>query len=290
MQLLIITPIKNEESTIEVLINSVLNQTVRPKKWIIIDDFSTDNSLNIVKKYQIKHNFIKLIKPKKNSQRSTGRHIVELLNHGLEYARKNNFEWDILLKLDGDLKIQQKNYFEYIINEFSNNKKLGIASGSVFYMDGKKKIIETKYLWHTQGQTKFYRRSCFENMGSLKPFKGWDGIDDIFARHYGYITKVFPQFEIRHFYRTQSRTEEGGWFGGIKREALGYRNRAYPIIMYILKSIVLLKKKPFILYGICFFVFGIYYIIFKTSMINKKEKKIVRKFIFLRFFGKIKLN
>lgn len=238
MQLLIISPVKNEESTIEVLINSVLNQTVRAENWIIIDDYSTDNSVKIIKKYQREFDFIKLIKSEKNSQRSTGGHIVDLVNYGLEYARKNNFEWDILLKLDGDLEIQQKNYFEYIINEFSNNEKLGIASGSIFYIEGKKKIIETKYLWHSHGATKFYRRSCFKNMGGLKSFKGWDGIDHIFARHYGYITKNFPQFELRHFNRPQTRAEEGGWFGGIKRGALSYRNRAYPVIMYVLRKSV----------------------------------------------------
>ena len=51
----IITPAKNEESYIEKTIESVLSQTVRPSKWIIVDDASTDRTAEIVSKYRSGH-------------------------------------------------------------------------------------------------------------------------------------------------------------------------------------------------------------------------------------------
>ena len=47
----IITPIYNGETYIEECIKSVLNQSYKNIEMIIIDDGSTDNSENIIKKY-----------------------------------------------------------------------------------------------------------------------------------------------------------------------------------------------------------------------------------------------
>ena len=57
----LITPAKNEESNIRRTIESILSQTIRPSKWIIIDDSSTDRTAAIVKEYLATYEFIKLI-------------------------------------------------------------------------------------------------------------------------------------------------------------------------------------------------------------------------------------
>ena len=70
-------PVYNSEKTIEFTINSILNQSHKFDEIIIIDDFSKDNTLDIVNQF----NEIKLIK---NSS-----------NRGLGYCR--NQELKILL-------------------------------------------------------------------------------------------------------------------------------------------------------------------------------------------------
>ena len=44
LQYVLVTPARNEEKNIERLIQCVVAQTVRPSKWIIVSDGSTDGT------------------------------------------------------------------------------------------------------------------------------------------------------------------------------------------------------------------------------------------------------
>ena len=62
----VIIPVYNSEKTIKAAIRSVQNQNFRDIEMILIDDFSTDKSLSIIKQLQIEDSRIKIIKNKKN--------------------------------------------------------------------------------------------------------------------------------------------------------------------------------------------------------------------------------
>ena len=59
---IIITPFKNEEENIEGTIKSIIAQSIKPISWILIDDGSKDNSLNIVNRYKKKFSWIQVEK------------------------------------------------------------------------------------------------------------------------------------------------------------------------------------------------------------------------------------
>ena len=48
---ILITPVRNEGKVIESVIKSVQSQTILPKKWVIVDDASTDGTGEIARKY-----------------------------------------------------------------------------------------------------------------------------------------------------------------------------------------------------------------------------------------------
>ncbi len=289
MNLLIITPFRNEEHTIEQTLQSICKQTVTPAKWILIDDNSTDASADIVKEYAQLHPFIKYQSREAKSGRSTGANIVNIFNYGLKVAADENLSWDIVLKLDADLVIEKNNYLAFIVDKFQKHPSLGIASGATYIESDGKRIIESNHKWHTQGPNKFYKKECLEAMGGLKPFKGWDGIDDILARSRGYITEKFFEQPILHMYPTQSRSAEGGIKKGLIREADGYQNRDYPLYMFLFKSISLIKKKG--LYSSLFFLcYGIKIKFSKKPLVNKEESREVRRFLISRFLGRIKFS
>ena len=54
----LITPARNEEASIEKTIQSVISQTVKPLKWVIVSDGSTDRTDDIAKQYAAEYDFI----------------------------------------------------------------------------------------------------------------------------------------------------------------------------------------------------------------------------------------
>lgn len=77
----IITPVYNAEKHIEETIQSVLAQTYTNWEWNIIDDVSTDSSVEIIKKYAKKDHRIHLFYNEINSGAAISR------NKGLEYSK-----------------------------------------------------------------------------------------------------------------------------------------------------------------------------------------------------------
>ena len=65
---IIITPAHNEEAFVAKTADSVISQTVRPLKWIVANDASTDKTAEIVRQYSSQHGFIQLL----NLQRPAG--------------------------------------------------------------------------------------------------------------------------------------------------------------------------------------------------------------------------
>ena len=51
LQYLLITPARNEEAFLELTIQSVLKQTVRPVRWLIVSDGSTDRTDEIITRH-----------------------------------------------------------------------------------------------------------------------------------------------------------------------------------------------------------------------------------------------
>ena len=90
----------NAEKTIEKSINSILQQTLKPKEIIIINDCSTDKTLKFLKKF----NQIKIINNKKNYGLAKSRNIA------LKYSKYN-----FLASIDSDV-VCKKNWLETLFN------------------------------------------------------------------------------------------------------------------------------------------------------------------------------
>ena len=79
----IIIPIYNSEPFLKRCLDSVMAQTFEDFQVICIDDGSTDNSFNILTKYQLKDKRIKVISQKNSGQGSAR-------NKGIEYILNNS--------------------------------------------------------------------------------------------------------------------------------------------------------------------------------------------------------
>lgn len=85
----VLLPVYNEGEYLVEAIESIINQTYQNLELIIIDDASTDNTLEIIKKYAAINCTIKVLKMKKNKGKAT------CLNWGLKRVQgKYVFEMD----------------------------------------------------------------------------------------------------------------------------------------------------------------------------------------------------
>ena len=115
----VITPLYNAQKTIAVTMRSVLNQSFRDFEFIIVDDGSTDNSINIVKSFNDKRI---VILQQENSGASVAR------NYGIKNAKA-----DIIAFIDADdlwhPKRLEHDYKIFVNSEF--NEKVLLTN---FYM------------------------------------------------------------------------------------------------------------------------------------------------------------
>jgi len=278
MKYTIITPVKNEASYIRFTLESVTNQSLIPLEWIIVDDGSTDETLLILREFERKHDWIKVIENKtKHEKRSSGAKVVRAFYVG--YQEITNHDYEFIVKLDADL-ILPENYFEQISIAFHENYRIGLCGGYCVTKKGSKLIKERTAKDHIRGPIKAYRKQCFEDIGGLKAVLGWDGLDEMTARYLGWEIKQMP-LQVIHLRET--RKEYNSLLHRFNSGMLYFRT-GYGVILTILKMVFWGFRKPFVVGGI---IFAIGYLVAFIKGEEKFGDKNMRKF-FRRFkYGRI---
>jgi biofilm PGA synthesis N-glycosyltransferase PgaC len=191
----VVTPARDEERTIELTIASMLAQTVKPLRWVIVDDGSTDQTRALVEKHLAANPWIELMQRENRGFRALGGGVVDAFNEG--FARVAALPWEFVVKLDADLSFDA-HYFENLLRRFDADPKLGMASGKTFLLKDGRKSIEYCHDEHVRGPAKMYARPVFEAIGGLEAVRGWDMIDETRAQMLGYETRSFADEEIIH--------------------------------------------------------------------------------------------
>lgn len=124
LQYVLITAAKNEAQYIELTIKSVISQSILPLKWVIVNDGSTDETEQIIKKYVDNHAWIELLSLPPAGERHFGRKAIAF-NKG--YEKVKDLEFDIIGNLDADISFDDEEYFSFLLNKFKVNPKLGVA-------------------------------------------------------------------------------------------------------------------------------------------------------------------
>ena len=177
MKILVIIPVFNEENNLEKCINSFINQTYKLSQITIIDDGCTDNTPLIGRKIEKSHSNIQFLKKRDSkSIASPGKKIIQAFNYGLNKSIK---DFDFIGKFDADIELP-KNYFEQMVNIFSKNKNIGLASGVISVNKKGNWIVESIYNKnHVRGGLKLYDRLTFNQIDGLTESMGWDTLDEM---------------------------------------------------------------------------------------------------------------
>jgi glycosyltransferase involved in cell wall biosynthesis len=237
----IITPVRDEEQYIEFTIQSVLSQTIRPAKWMIVDDGSADRTAAVAESYAARYPWIRVIRRANRGFRQSGAGVMEAFHDGFDQLGYTG--WDFLAKLDGDLSFSP-NYFALLFDRFRAQTRLGIAGGNIFHsVEGKLKL-EKCPRFHVRGATKVYRRECWEQIEGLVTAPGWDIVDETRASMLGWTTTSFDDLQLIHHRVTG--TAESKWRDQIKNGRAYYVAGYHPLFMAA-KCIYRLTSKPYVL-------------------------------------------
>lgn len=240
---ILITAAKNEEDYIEKTIQSVITQTIVPKKWIIVSDGSTDHTDDIVNKYAGVYEFIQLIHIDSDNKRNFSSK-VNAFNIG--YKHINNIEHEFVGNLDADVSFES-DYYERILTKFRDNSKLGIAGGGIFelYAGKFRKVISN--LLHVSGAVQLFRKQCYEDIKGYIPIDrgGEDAIAGIMARMQGWEVKRFPNIRVLH-HRRADRAKGNIFFGKFSWGVFDFSVGCHPIYT-IVKFFNRLRERPYIL-------------------------------------------
>jgi poly-beta-1,6-N-acetyl-D-glucosamine synthase len=283
----LVTPARNEATYIEATIKSVISQTIKPQKWVIVSDGSTDGTDEIVKKYQAANPWIELLRmPERRERHFAGK--VGAFQAG--YERMQGVQYDVIGNLDADITFDES-YFEFLLSRFLANPKLGVA-GTPFTENNRTYDYRYATVEHVSGACQLFRRQCFDEIGGYRPLKsgGIDLIAVTMARMKGWQTQSFLEKTCEH-HRCLGSASRKGLRQFLHDGRLEYLLGVHPL-WEIFRCGLYLTRKPYIAGGVCTMV-GYWWSALRESRtvppevvaFRKKEHMTRLKKIFRRIIG-----
>lgn len=241
MNFYIVIPAHNEEAYIKQTLESLVTQTLLPKQLVVVNDHSTDKTQQIVERFVSKYNWISLVNTTSSDEHLPGSKIIHAFYKGFE---KLDDSYDVICKFDADL-IFPKNYLEQLAFHFKTNEKLGMVSGFCYIEKNHQWVLENLTRKdHIRGALKAYRKACFEQIGKLKPSMGWDTVDELLAKFYGWELLTDNSLHVKHLkptgknYNKASKHMQGEamykmrygfWITLISALKLAYKKRSFKL-------------------------------------------------------------
>lgn len=244
-RIVIISPCRDEERTLERTLACMEKQTLKPERWVIVDDGSTDRTPEILEAWKERLPFMRVVPREDRGFRKVGGGVIDAFYSGLDSV---DIDYNFVSKMDVDLEFAPT-YLERIMTYFDADPKLAAASGKVFRPEGDGEVEEFMIDEMVAGQFKLYRRECFEQIGGFVREVMWDGIDFHRARMAGFRTASLhdPELKIIHLrlmgssdksvYTGRMRWGRGQWFMG----------SAFPYV--VASGVFRMREKPYVVGG-----------------------------------------
>ena len=272
MKYYIIIPAHNEADFIALTLNSIVSQTLLPSKVVVVNDNSTDETASIVTEFSNAHNYISLVNKTSEAIHLPGSKVIQAFHKGFETI---DADYDIIVKLDADL-ILPDNYFETIINHFKKDNKIGMVGGFAYIEKNGQWILENLTdKDHIRGAFKAYRKECFLQIGNLKPAMGWDTVDELLCKFYGWKVVTDADLKVKHLkptganYNKTARFKQGEAF-----YSLGY---GFVITAIASAKLAIMKRKPLLFFD---YVQGFWKAKFskKPLLVSDEQAKFIRNY------------
>ena len=183
MNFYIVIPAHNEEAYLSQTLQSLTEQTLLPKKIVVVNDNSTDGTQETIDSFTSRYPYITSVLSYSEGGHVPGSKVIHAFYRGFETL---DHEFDVICKFDADL-IFPKDYLQKISEIFLRNKNCGIAGGFCFIEKNGDWVLENlTNKDHIRGALKAYRNECFLAIDGLKKTMGWDTVDELLANYHGW--------------------------------------------------------------------------------------------------------
>jgi len=229
----VIMAVFNEEKFLPKSLDALSKQTLKPNQTILVDDGSTDKSLEIVAKYPVT---LKRLPVKKKASLERYPYV---LSEGSKLLAKD-FEYVAILDADTIIEPQ---YYEKLVQRMEKDPTIGIAGGELI---GQQVGAELGLMPYVYGANRLYSRKCWlklNNGKTMKPIPQIDFYHNIYAEMLGFKTQRF--YDIRSWHLRPARLGNA-FLKGYHAYEWGYhwhylvlralRNRSLPMIAGYLKA------------------------------------------------------
>jgi len=238
----LLTAVYNEEAFLERTIQSVVNQSLRPLRWVTVSDGSSDRTDEIIKHHAAKHDFIRFLRVTRASGRSFGSK-VRALQAGVPLLEGTNAEF--IGNLDADISLGSS-YFEDLIAHFERRPRLGLAGGFVCEETDREFVSRrTNRTYSVAHAAQLVRQECYSAIGGYLALEygGEDWHAQTCARMRGWEAEAFPELMISH----HRHIGEGDNLlrHKFRQGRMDYSLGSYPLFE-ILKCIERIPEKPFL--------------------------------------------
>jgi glycosyltransferase involved in cell wall biosynthesis len=219
----VVTPARDEADNLPRLAASLAAQTVPPQAWAIVDNGSTDGTVETAHRLAAEHPWIRVLSLPGSSVADRGAPVVRALEAGI--AELGADPPEVLVNVDADISVEP-DYFERLLARFDADPALGIASGSAWELRGgvwEQRFVTGSTVW---GASRAYRWECLQQLLPLEQRVAWDGVDEFKANARGWRTFAFEDLPFRH-HRREGERDGTAWAARVNQGAaawyLGYR-------------------------------------------------------------------
>lgn len=247
MSYVLVSPCRDEADYMRHTLDTVIAQSIRPTKWVIVDDGSTDETPKILAEYAKQHDWIEVVTRSDRGRRAVGPGVIDAFYAGLETIDLSDF--DYLCKLDLDLELPPT-YFERVILQMETNPRQANFSGKP-YLREKDGQLSSERLGdeNAVGQVKLYRVTAFNDIGGFVRQVSWDGIDGHMCRMKGWIAQSEDLPELRFIHlRQMGSSQHSIWVGRLR---WGFGKYFMGSALYYVAAVALYRmfEKPYIIGG-----------------------------------------
>ncbi|MDG1572064.1 glycosyltransferase family A protein [Robiginitalea sp. M366] len=228
-RLVVIIPAHNEAETLSACLESFARQSRQPDQLVVVDDHSSDRTGAIAQAFAETHPWAEVTRNTSSPEHQPGAKVVRSFRHGMQQIKE---PFDFIGKFDADI-VLPPDYFENVLKAFAEEPELGMCAGQLYIPSASGWVYEAiASRDHIRGPVKCYRASCFEAIGGLRPFMGWDTADVILARFYGFRTRTLPELRVHHLRPT------GGAYSKshARRQGEAFYQLRYDLLLALLAS------------------------------------------------------